>query len=88
MKQENIKQLIEDYGYDSVLLFENPSYDTAFVGISDDDRAVYDYDKMVEHLMETDGMSDVEAIDFIEYNTIRSLPYYKGAPVVFRRFEE
>lgn len=85
MKQEEIKQFIEDMGYESVLLFESPSYDTAFVGITEDGRAVYEYEKMVEHLVETDNMTEEEAEEFIQYNTIRSLPYYENSPVVFNR---
>lgn len=84
MKQEEIKQFIEDMGYESVLLFESPSYDTAFVGITEDGRAVYEYEKMVKHLVETDNMTDEEAEEFIQYNTIRSLPYYENSPIVFR----
>ena len=87
MKQEEIKNLICEIGYEEVLLFEDPCYDSAFVGISDDDRAVYDYDLMVEYLVEHDGMSPEDAVDFIEYNTIRALPYYANHPIVFRRFE-
>lgn len=87
MKQEEIKQLIKDLGYESVLLFESPSYETAFVGITEDSRAVYDYDKMVEYLVKTDNMSEEDAMEFIDYNTIRSLPYYQGAPIVFRSLE-
>ena len=30
---------------------------------------------MVEHLMEEDEMEEEEAIEFIDYNTIRALPY-------------
>jgi hypothetical protein len=87
MKQHEIKKLISDLGYEDVLLFENPSYDTAFVGISEDFKAVYDYDLMVEHLMSEDGMEMDEAIDFIEYNTIRSLPYYDNHPIIFTKIE-
>ena len=59
-----------------------PSYDSAFIGVSEDNRAVYDYDKMVLYLMETDDMTAEDAVDFISYNTIRSLPYYKDSPIV------
>ncbi len=48
---------------------------------------MYDYDKMVEYLVETDNMSEEDAMEFIDYNTIRSLPYYQGAPIVFRSLE-
>lgn len=87
MEQQEIKDLIYEMGYDEVLLFEDPCYDSAFVGLSEDDRAVYDYDLMVEYLVEKDGMEPEEAMEFIDYNTIRSLPYYEKHPIVFRRLE-
>lgn len=38
---------------------------------------------MIEHLIQEDDMSYEEAIDFISYNTIRSLPYAgEGAPII------
>ena len=69
-----------------VVIFENPSYKTALVGVWEDNdcvcHAVYDYDKMVECLMEEDGMTDEDAMDFISYNTIRALPYIPKAPII------
>ena len=44
------------------------------IGVSSDDRVVYSFDKMVEYLV-NNGMSDIDAIDWIEYNTLRSIPY-------------
>lgn len=39
---------------------------------------------MVVSLQEEDGMEEMDAIEFIEYNTIRAIPYIgHGAPVVF-----
>lgn len=82
------REIIEDYGYEDVLIFENPSYDSAFIGVSEDNRAVYDYDKMVLFLMDKEGMTSEDAVDFISYNTIRSLPYYKGSPIVVYSISE
>ena len=65
-----------------VVVFDSPDYLDAFLGISDDNRAIYDYDKMVESLMKKDGMTEEEAIEFIEFNTIRSLPYYDNCPII------
>lgn len=77
LKTENdVRELIESYDYDEVMIFSNPSYASAFIGISEDNRAIYDFDKMVEFLMDNDDMTDIEAIEFIEYNTIRALPYF------------
>lgn len=77
-----VKQYIEDQGYDSVVVFEDPDYAPAFIGITHDDRAVYDYNRMVRFLMDRDKMSEDEAIEFIEYNTIRALDYIEKGPVM------
>lgn len=47
-------------------------------------KAAYDYYEMVQYLVDSDGMTEEEAEDFIQYNTIRSLPYYENHPVVIR----
>jgi hypothetical protein len=86
MTQDEIKEFIQEFGYESVTLFENPSYDTACIGISEDERAVYDYDLMVKHLVDKDGMTEEEAEEFIEYNTIRAIPYFPNPPIVVRPF--
>lgn len=66
-------------------MFESPSYDDAFIGLTLDNRAVYDYNKMIECLMKEDDISYEEAIEFIDYNTIRALPYIgEKAPVVIQ----
>lgn len=77
-----VKQYIEDQGYDSVVVFEDPDYAPAFIGITHDDRAAYDYNRMVLYLIEENGMSEDEAVEFISYNTIRALDYIEKGPVV------
>lgn len=77
------KDILMDQGFENFIIFENPDYDSAIIGITEDNQVVYDYDKMIEHLMQEDGMDYEEAIDFISYNTIRSLPYAgRGAPII------
>ena len=39
------RERIENEGYEDVIIFDNPSYDDALVGITNDNRAVYDYEK-------------------------------------------
>lgn len=86
--KEDVENLIEELGYEDVLIFSNPSYASAFLGISEDNRAIYDFDLMVEFLMEEEGWSNVEAIEFIEYNCIRTLPYYEKSPIIMYRLVE
>ena len=74
---------ILDQAFENFLIFENPDYDSAIIGITENNQAVYDYEKMIEHLMQEDDMDYEEAVDFISYNTIRSLPYAgEGAPII------
>lgn len=78
----SIADRLEEDGYEDVVLFSNPSYETAFIGVSETDRAIYDYNLMVDWLVSNEGMTGEEAQDFICYNTIRALPYIKNAPIV------
>ena len=81
--EEDVRELIEDNEYEDVVIFSNPDYASAFIGISEDGRAVYDYEKMIDYLMEKEKWSDNEAVEFIEYNTIRALPYMgENAPII------
>ena len=83
------RQLLVDFGYENSTIFENPSYDAAIIGVSTDGQVIYDYDKMIGCLMDEDNMTYDEAVDFIDYNTIRALPYAgEGAPIVMYKFRE
>lgn len=62
------RDILLDLGYDDVIIFEDPAYEGALIGISWDNQAVYDYDLMVESLMK-EGMTAEEAADFISYNS-------------------
>lgn len=74
------RERIEEAGYEDVIIFDNPSYDSAFIGVTYNNQAVYDYDKMIEYLIETEDMSYEEAADFISYNA--SFYYGEGYPLI------
>lgn len=84
----NAEERILNAGYEDVIYLTNYSYDDALIGISDDNRAVYDYDKMVKWLVETEGFTEEESIEWIDYNTIRALPYMgEKAPIIMYPIE-
>lgn len=77
------RDLLNELGYENAIIFENPDYDEAIIGVSHDDRVIYSFEKMVKCLVDNDKMTDEEAIEFIEYNTIRAIPYFgPSAPIV------
>lgn len=81
MTRETLNKVLEELDI-SAVAFESPAYLNAIVGVSHDDRLIYDYDKMVDCLMKEDNMTYEEAVEFIDYNTIRALPYYPNGPIV------
>jgi hypothetical protein len=82
------KRLLEN-GYDGVKYLTNYSYDGALIGVTDDGRAVYDYELMIEWLMDTEGWSYEDAAEWVSYNTIRALLYMgEDAPIVINRLED
>ena len=82
---QQIRDALCDMGHEEALLFDNPDYDEAILGVTDEGQVVYDYDKMVQILVGRDGYEEMEAIEWIEYNTIRALPYFKNPPIVMNR---
>jgi hypothetical protein len=71
---------------DDVLLADG--YENALVGrvdLPDGDVALYDYDKCIQILVKRDGMTRDEAVDYFEYNVVRSHPGPKG-PVFAKIF--
>lgn len=72
------RQDLIEKGYNDVIIFDNTmgyDYDGCIIKITKNKRAVYSYSKMVEFLVEKEGMTEEDAIDWIEYNTIRALNY-------------
>ena len=88
MYENKAREKLLAEGYDDVMIFEDFSYDTALIGVTEDNRAVYDFDLMVEWLIDEKGFKDaLEAVEWIEYNTIRALPYMgECAPVIVNLF--
>lgn len=77
------REILCEMGHEDAVIFKNPDYDSAIIGVSDDNRVIYDYDKMLGHLMTVEGMDLLDAADFISYNTIRSLPYAgESGPII------
>lgn len=52
---DELKEYLSNLDYEDTIVLENPSYITAIIGISEDGRLIYDYEKMIEFLMD-DGM--------------------------------
>ena len=76
------RDLLMYNGYEDTMILENPSFEGALIGVSSDDRAIYSYDAMVKSAIQQEGWTEEEAIDWIDYNTIRSLSYIENGPII------
>ena len=68
MKIEEKKEFISQHNPEALLA---DGFEDALIGVGqqfDKALAVYDRQKCIEILMERDGMSDEEAVEFYEYN--------------------
>ena len=79
------ERILIEKGYEGTMFVTGFSYDDALVGVTTDRQAVYDYDRMVEWLVGKEGFEDdIEAMEWIDYNTLGAVPYYgSAAPVIF-----
>lgn len=85
--ERTAEQILADNGYDAedIVLLKDESYDSALIAVTDDYRAVYSYDKMVEWYMNKNGCSAEEEIEWIDFNTLRAIPYAGAmAPIVIK----
>ncbi len=88
LTMKELKGILCERGHEDSVVLENPDYLGAIVGVSDDGRVIYDYDKMARCLMESDGMSYEEAVEFVDFNTLGALSSMgKNRPIIMNRIE-
>lgn len=87
-KEEYIsEETADEENKTGVYLYRNPDFKKALIGIDmQDGRAIYDYDLMIESLMEDEGWTYDEAVDWIGYNTLGTRSDTKRLPIVIERF--
>lgn len=72
---DDLREYLIEQGHEDTVFFENPSFVTAITGISDSGQLIYDYELMIAAAMEEEKWDIDETIEWIEYNTLRSIPY-------------
>lgn len=100
---KELEDLISDMigGFDeseNILMLEGDEFAESAIGLTTDHCIVYDYNIMVQSLAkyyrednDTDEDAILKAIEWIDYNTLRSLPYMQSkgnVPIIVNLFEE
>lgn len=69
------------------IIFDSYAYDNSIIGTTLDGRIIYCFETMVEELMIDGEMTEIEAIEWIECNTIRALLYVGDkAPLIVHMY--
>ena len=69
-----IKEILQKKGFKDAVLFVDPSFAQAIIGISEQGRVIYSYEKMIDSLRISRSLSREEAVDFVSQFTLRDLP--------------
>ena len=84
-----LEEKLADNMYEDTIIFKDYDYEDAFIGVSEDGRAIYDYELMVKWLTDTKGYTEEDAIEWIESNTLRALPYMGSmCPIIMHHLED
>lgn len=90
MTNDELKRTLEEMVMDveeleKIIVLEGDEFADAVIGLTDDYRLVYSYEKITAALMNKNGWTELETLDYIEANTLRSLPYMESlgnAPII------
>ena len=82
MTYEELIRKLEDNGYENVVIFKDYDYASAFIGVTDDNRAVYSYEKMIDYLMNLEGWDYETAVEWVDFNVLSIHSYTGELPVI------
>ena len=85
MSRKDLLDFLNERGFEDTILLEGEDFDESIVGFTDEGHLIYSYDSMVDNLAKDyikegveEEMAYSEAMEFIDYNTIRAIPYMKS----------
>ena len=74
MTLDEVKDTIIEFGgAEDALVMDD--FAESCIGVSEDGRAVYSYYLMLEEFMEKNGGTVDEAIEYLDFNTLRAIEY-------------
>lgn len=83
---DDVREYLVDNEYEDTIIYDGPAdYASAFIGVSQDGRAIYDYNLMVQSLID-EGMSEEDAVEWIDYNTAGA--WIQDGPIILYPAEE
>lgn len=85
-----VLEILENNGIivdDTEEIVQIDGFEKALVGITDDNRLVYSYQKMVEVMMDG-GADKYDAMDYVDYNIMRCQGYISRHTIVVYEIDQ
>ena len=79
MTNNDLRELLLEQGHEDTILLEGDEFADGVLGVTEDGHLVYGYNEIIDSLMKAWDCPEQEAIDWLEYNTIRSIAYMRTA---------
>lgn len=93
MTNDLLKEYIKEHVSDDeitndIVLLEGDEFAPGFIGLTADTyQAVYSYEKLIVSLTAHNHWTSEEATEWLEYNTLRSIPYMPGKkPIIIYEY--
>lgn len=80
MTNAELKDLIAEHvmdedELDQIIILEGDEFADGFIGLTEDNHAVYGYERLIDSLCKHNNWEYTDAVEWIEYNTLRAIPY-------------
>tara|TARA_B100001248_G_C27361140_1_gene446568 strand:+ start:813 stop:1187 length:375 start_codon:yes stop_codon:yes gene_type:complete len=72
-QEEYILDQVAEINPDAIVLEPQSTFNRAIIGTDPDGRIVYSANKIINAFMDVDGMTEEEAIEYFEYNTLGTI---------------
>ena len=75
---------------DKIVVLEGDEFADGAIGLTDDFKIVYSYERLVQSLSRAYGEKEEQSVEYLDYNTLRMIPYWKNqgllAPIIVHEF--
>lgn len=75
MTRKELDEMLDERGEQAIVLDDFDDAIEGYVEVASRIRVVYDYEKCIDVLRQADDMTEEDARDTFEYNTVRALPH-------------
>lgn len=83
LKEYIREQICDDDIANEIILLEGDEFADGFIGLTTDSyQAVYSYERLITSLVEHNGWSTLDAAEWLDFNTRRSIPYMPLRPPI------